>query len=606
MLLWADERENEPMSGSGSRAPVARYALADAAANPVFSLDGQTIFHLRGSGMPQLWAMARDGSGARPLALLGERVRLLRRAPRDDRLIFGIDAGGDERQQFWLFEDGHVYPLTSNARAIHEFGCWSPDGAEFAYTANDRDEAHFDVLIRDTAGSTRRVHRGVHQITAPAWHPSRRVLLLLDNKVEGDQRLSLVDIDSGVQTPIPHPCPASFQSVRWAKDGTHLLGLSDGGGEFSALCRIELDTGAITPLASVPDADLEAWSLSPDGSQLAVIENDRGWTRLRVGPPDSLPTLVDLPPGFVSDLAWAPDGRTLAVCVAGPTQPPGIHLLDVGSGQWSSAWQPEAPAGARPFALVAWPTAEGAEIPGWMAKPAGPPPGAGWPAIVWVHGGPAAQSYATWRPDMQMLLDQGYAVLLPNVRGSTGYGRTGTASDDGATRPGSVDDLAAAHAWLTRQPDLDASRIGIMGQSYGGFMVLAAITRYPSLWRAAVDYYGIADFATLLAGTGPWRRAHRGWEYAGGSHETPEAAALFGRISPIGKADDITAPLLVLHGTRDPRVPFGESEQIVAALRARDHPVQFEQFDYAGHGFIRPADRCRAYAAVAAFFREWL
>ena len=133
-------------------------------------------------------------------------------------------------------------------------------------------------------------------------------------------------------------------------------------------------------------------------------------------------------------------------------------------------------------------------------------------------------------------------------------------------------------------------------------MVLAAITEYPALWRAAVDYYGIADFTTLLAGTGPWRRAHRSREYG----DPVRDAALFERISPIRQAGRITAPLLVLHGTRDPRVPFGESEQIVAALAGRGHPVRFERFDYAGHGFIRPADRCRAYAAVARFFRETL
>ena len=585
---------------------TSRFALADAASSPAFSVDGQTIYHLRGSGMPQLWAMATDGSNVRPLALLGEKVGFVRRAPKDDRLIFGIDAGGDERQQFWLFEDGHLRPLTSDGPTIHEFGCWSPDGTAFAYTANDRDEAHFDVHLHEFAASTRRLHCGVHQLTVSAWHPSRRLLLLLANVAEGDQRLSLLDIDTGAETPIPHARPSSFQSIRWSKDGSHLVGLSDGGGEFISLFRIDPVSGTITPIATGQESDIEAWSLSPDGAQLALIENDRGWTRLRVGPAGSLPAPLDLPPCHASDLAWSADGTTLAVCLAGPTQPPGIHLLDVASGHWRSAWQPEPPAQLRPFELVEWPSGDGRSVPGWMARPAGTAPEAGWPTVVWVHGGPASQSRATWRPDMQMLLDQGYAVLMPNVRGSTGYGRTATASDDGEARPGSVDDLAAAHAWLVGQPDLDANRIGIMGQSYGGFMVLAAITRYPSLWKAAIDYYGIADFGSLLADTGPWRRAHRGQEYAGGPHDTPEAAELFARISPIGSAGDITAPLLVLHGTRDPRVPFGQSEQIVAALQAREHPVRFERFDYAGHGFIRPADRCRAFAAVAAFLQAWV
>jgi dipeptidyl aminopeptidase/acylaminoacyl peptidase len=251
---------------------------------------------------------------------------------------------------------------------------------------------------------------------------------------------------------------------------------------------------------------------------------------------------------------------------------------------------------------VNWPSFDGTQIPGWMAYPASQPPADGWPAVVWVHGGPAGQTRANFRPDMQMLLDQGYAVLMPNVRGSTGYGRSSTASDDVALRLDSVKDLAAAHRWLAGQPGIDRTRIGIMGQSYGGYMVLAAITEYPELWKTAVNYYGIADFTTLLAATGPWRRAHRSREYGDPTRD----AELFDRISPIRQADRITAPLLVLHGTRDPRVPFGESEQIVANLAGRQHPVQFEVFDYAGHGFIRPDDRRRTYATVAEFFRRTL
>ena len=590
---------------TGSTETTDFFARTDGAGSPSFSTDGQTIFHLRGGGLPQLWAMRRDGTEARPLALLGEKVGLVRRAPKDDRVLFGIDAGGDERQQLWLWRDGLARPLTAAGRVVHEFGCWSPDGTAFAYTANDRDEAHFDVFVRTGEDAPRRVKQGRHQITAPAWHPTKPLLLLIDNRAEGDQRLSLLDLDTGEETAVPHRRPTAFASVRWTKDGSALQGLSDAGGEFMALCHIDPASGAVTPMVAAPGADLEAWSLSPDGSRLAVIENDRGWARLRVGGAGALPPLVELPPGVVADLSWSPDGGTLAFCHATPTQPSGLYLFDAASGRVETAWSPAAPPGCQPWELVEWDSA-GRAVPGWMVRPAGSPPAAGWPTVVWVHGGPAGQSRPTWRPDIQALAAQGYAVLLPNVLGSTGYGRTATASDDGARRPGTVDELAAAHAWLTAQPGLDSARIGIMGQSYGGYMVLAAITRFPALWRAAVDFYGIADFATLLDDTGPWRREHRGFEYAGGPLDTPEATALFDQISPIRLADRITAPLLVLHGTRDPRVPFGESEQIVAALSRRGHPVRFETFDYAGHGFIRPADRCRTYAAVGTFFREFL
>ena len=579
--------------------PTDTYAATSAGTAPAFSTDGGTIFHLRGAGAPALWAVQAGGTDPRAVAAPDEKVAFFRRAPKDDRLVFGIDAGGDERQQLWLADGGTVRPLTRAPGVIHDFGAWSPDGAALAYTANDRDEAHFDVIVHPLGGEARRVHQGTHQLAVASWHPAGDRLALLADEAEGDQALSILHLADGRVQPVPHPRPAAFRSVRWAKDGSHLIALSDGGGEFLSVCRVDPDAGTITPWIGADGADIEAWSLSPDGAQLATVTNDRGFGVLRAGPAEGDRPVVALPPGVVHDLAWSPDGTTLAFSASTATQPPGLFLYD---GQVRALWQPEAPPSVRPFALVSWPAQDGLTVPGWFATPSGPPPPGGWPVVVWVHGGPAGQTRANWRPDMQMLLNEGYAVLMPNVRGSTGYGRASTASDDGALRLDSVHDLAAAHRWLVAQPGLDPARIGIMGQSYGGYMVLAAITEYPALWKAAVDYYGIADFTTLLADTGPWRRAHRSREYG----DQADDAALFARISPIHRADRIAAPLLVLHGTRDPRVPYGESEQIVAALQGRGHPVQFETFDYAGHGFIRPPDRHRAYAAVAAFFRRTL
>ena len=259
-------------------------------------------------------------------------------------------------------------------------------------------------------------------------------------------------------------------------------------------------------------------------------------------------------------------------------------------------------AGFVEFELVAWASFDGTRIPGWLALPRGPQPAGGYPAIVWVHGGPVGQARPNFRPDIQMLLAQGFAVLMPNVRGSSGYGRAYTESDDVEQRLDSVTDLAHGRHWLAAHPAIDAERIGIMGQSYGGFMVMSAITEHPELWRAAVNYYGIADFVTLLAGTGAWRRNHRAAEYG----DPERDAELFARISPIHRVDRIRAPVLIAHGTRDPRVPIGESEQFVSGAAGAAEEGDVRTFDYAGHGFIRPDDRRRIYAAVAEFFTAHL
>jgi dipeptidyl aminopeptidase/acylaminoacyl peptidase len=221
---------------------------------------------------------------------------------------------------------------------------------------------------------------------------------------------------------------------------------------------------------------------------------------------------------------------------------------------------------------------------------------------MWVHGGPAMQTRANFRPDIQMLLSQGFAVLMPNARGSTGYGRSYMLADEVEKRPDFLEDLAAGRAWLAARPNIDSSRIGIMGQSYGGWAVLAAVTMQPNLWKAAVNYYGIANFVTLLERTAPYRRDHRAREYGfPGTNDD-----LFLKISPIHHIDRVVAPMLLLHGDRDPRVPMHESEQFSEALALRQKKMVYERFTYAGHGFIRPDHRRRVYAAVAAHFREHL
>jgi dipeptidyl aminopeptidase/acylaminoacyl peptidase len=384
-----------------------------------------------------------------------------------------------------------------------------------------------------------------------------------------------------------------------------LLALTDhGDSDFLRLCRLDPEGGAVETIYAAEGRDIEGWAMSSDGEMLATIENDRGYSLLRIGPTDGERKIVaGLPRGVISELAFAPDGKRLAFTVAAPTVPASIWLWHDGAAR--PLVRPEStvdPAAFVNLELVAWESFDSKPIPGWLALPPTKPPPSGFPAIIWVHGGPVGQTRPNFRPDIQMLLGQGFAVLMPNVRGSSGYGRAYTESDDVEKRPDCVADLAFGRHWLAAHPAIDAGRIGIMGQSYGGFMVNAAITDYPDLWRAAVSYYGIADFVTLLAGTGPWRRNHRAAEYG----DPVRDAALFARISPIHRVDRAQVPVLLAHGTRDPRVPYGESEQFAAALAERQKPVEFHRFDYAGHGFIRPADRARIYAAVAAFFTTHL
>jgi dipeptidyl aminopeptidase/acylaminoacyl peptidase len=589
--------------------PTDAWVKISAATTPVFSKDGATLFHLRGAGLPQVWAMDLDGGNARAISAHDEKVAFLRRAPTDERLLWGIDAGGDECTQFWLLEPGGVpRALTDAPAAMHDIGGFSPDGTRLSYAANDRDPSIFDILVMDVAtGARTRLMEGPGIVHAPAWRPDGAALAVIYDYSSSDQRLFIMDVATGALSEVPQQEPTRYSGVRWSQGA--LCALSDAGGsDFMRLCSLDPVTGAADVLAEADGMDIEAWSLSPDGKLLASVENDRGYATLRIGPMGGArPAVTGLPVGIVGDLAWAPDSSALACAAQGPTAPSGIWLWRDGAVR--PVWRPDplAEAGIDPAHLIApavveWMTFDGLRIPGFYALPRTPAPPGGYPAVVWVHGGPASQTRANFRADTQMLLDQGFAVLLPNIRGSTGYGRAYMELDEIDLRPDCLEDLAAGRAWLAAQPNIDASRIGIMGQSYGGWVVLAAVTLQADLWHAAVNYYGIADFETLLDKTGPWRRDHRAREY--GYPGTDDA--LFDRISPLRHVEKVRAPLLVLHGDRDPRVPMNESELMVAAMESRQMQVRYERFTYAGHGFIRPDHRRRVYAAVAAHFVQHL
>jgi dipeptidyl aminopeptidase/acylaminoacyl peptidase len=221
---------------------------------------------------------------------------------------------------------------------------------------------------------------------------------------------------------------------------------------------------------------------------------------------------------------------------------------------------------------------------------------------MWIHGGPAWQQRADWRAEIQMLVNQGFALLVPNMRGSTGYGRAYMEADEVALRFDSLKDMETGHAFMAAHPALDPARIGIIGESYGGWATLAGIAMQPGLWRAAVDYFGLSDLVAFYNTTSAYRRDHRAREY--GFPDTDEA--VLRDLSPIQHVGRIKAPLLVLHADRDPRVPMGQSDLIVAAMRERQMKVRYETYDHGGHGFTLPDHRRRAFAAIVEHLHQYL
>lgn len=609
--------------------PFSQFLAIPQAYGPSFAAGGQAVaFISNASGVPQLyWA---EGGKVRQLTHAADRVMAIACSPTERRVAFARDVGSNENAQLHVIgADGAGQArLTFDDDAMHLLGAWRPDGQALAYTANARNRSAYDVFVLELAGGEPRC---LLQNDEPGfwmavdWSPDGQRLLLLRMASSMNSDLYEIDVPTGALRHLtPHAGEVRYLSPVYAADGKGVYCAADAERDLCALVHLRLDHPGLD-VVHAPEHEVEYIAASADGRWLAWSENVDGahalYAReLATGRELAAP----LPPGAVypppadfgvSALAFAPAARQpeqpppLGFGFATPTQTMHAWVWDlaanaaepISAGLSAPAAAPVPPEAFTMPELVRYPTFDGRDIPAWYFRPAGRP-GERLPVVVYVHGGPEGQTQALFYPVLQYLAHRGYAVLAPNVRGSWGYGKAYLNLDNVEKRMDSVADLAAAVDWLNTRPEIDPARIAVYGGSYGGFMVLAAITHYPDRWAAAVDFVGIANFVTFLEKTGPYRRALREAEYGSLARDR----ALLERISPIHYVDRIRAPLLVVHGANDPRVPLGEAEQIVAALRQRKVPVELLVYPDEGHGLVKLANKLDAYPKMAAFLDRYL
>jgi dipeptidyl aminopeptidase/acylaminoacyl peptidase len=590
-----------------------RYLNVRSAYGASISSDGTLSFLMDTTGVGQVWTLDDPLGWPEQRTFFDEPVGFVDYAPERDELVFGMDEGGNERAQLYrLDSQNRITNLTAHPDAKHRWGGWRHDGEAFAFASNRRSEAVFDVYVqrRDVTGTDAElIFEGDGWLSVGGWSPDDTHLVVSEAYSSFDQDLYALDVERGDLTHLtPHEGDVRYLSASWAPDGESLYLVTDEGSDRLYLARLGLD-GTLETVREDGEWNIDGVALDHDTGCIAFSRNVDGYNELTIGELtgpatiDAFPT-PDLPGGLAGGVAWGPDAERFALSVTGRTVNTNLFVVETETGA-AERWTAASTAGIpqETFAepeVVRFESFDGREIPALFSLPSDVPGDGDTPVIVDIHGGPESQRRPSFSGLTQYFLSRGYAVFEPNVRGSTGYGKAYTHLDDVEKRMDSVKDLRAGVDWLHAHPAVDDDRIVAMGGSYGGFMVLAALTEYPDLWAAGVDVVGIANFVTFLENTGEWRRELREAEYG----SLDEDREFLESISPLNHADRITAPLFVLHGANDPRVPVGEAEQIAAEAESHGVPVERLIFENEGHGISKRENRIEAYSRVVAFLDE--
>ncbi|MFZ4649672.1 MAG: S9 family peptidase [Rubrivivax sp.] len=575
----------------------------------------------------QLWRLAAPMASADRLTSAEDPTEAAHYEPLEGRyLLLQRASGGSEAWRLYRHDlpDGREVALTEPG-ARHQFHTWLRGTGVAVVSAVPLDAGSLDGPREDIATTFWLLdpqrpaqRRRLAELPGTGWAavtttPDGRTLLMQQRRSINDARLWLLELEGGALRPLlpqPGDAPASLRPVDFSPDGRALWLLSDQHGEFRELLRLDLESmQARRDTAHIP-WDLDGAAISHDGSLVAIRVNADGRSELRLleaasGREIALPPL---PAGSITGAIWHPRRLELAFTVSSAQAPGQIHTLDwtAGAGPprlepWMRAprVRPDAPGEAR---IVRWPSFDGRTISGLLHLPAarftGPRP-----VLVDIHGGPESQARAGYPGRYGLLLQElGVAVLQPNVRGSSGYGKTFLKLDNGLLREDPVKDIGALLDWIARQPGLDASRVVVAGGSYGGFMSLAVASTYPERIVGAIDVVGVSDLVSFLRHTESYRRDLRRAEY--GDERDPQMRAFLERISPLAHAHRITRPLLVVHGRNDPRVPWTEAEQIVRRVRANGTPVWYLLAANEGHGFRRRENQDYQFYTTVLFLKQ--
>jgi dipeptidyl aminopeptidase/acylaminoacyl peptidase len=594
------------------------YLSAREASSLGWSPKDQLLISTRFGDVDQLHQVDRPGGALRQLTFLHEPITQAAFSPDPNRgaYLFLKDAGGNENTQLYYQRTGEpTARLLSDGKSRNGAAVWSNSGRQIAFFSSGRDGVSNDIdIVEPESGALPRlVMSGDSAAWYPLdWSPDDSKLLILKQVSTAEGYLYVLDLNTGQRREVdPASDKVAISAAKFSRDGQGVYLISDHDSEFERLCYINLFTAQRTDISGHIPWDIEQLSLSRDGHYLAYVSNEGGFSKLNAM---DLRTHQDLVPpklpgaGVIDSLSFDAESKRLAFGFAAAYQPRDAYVLDMASNHLE-AWTQSEP-GAVNLAkftiprLQYFPTFDRSDgqprqIPVYVYEPArlGPHP-----VLIMLHGGPQSQFRPSFDPWIQYAVNElGFAVVAPNVRGSSGYGKSYLSLDNGTLREDAVKDVGALIVWLGLHGSFDAKRVVVSGVAYGGYLTLAALINYGDRLRGGVDLAGVTDFVSFLSGTAPDRQTQRRAEF--GDERDPDMRAYLRRISPLTNADRITRPLLLVHGRNDPRVPITETEQLLYRVRSRGGVVWYLQATDEGQGFRKKANRDAYYRAFAQFLK---
>jgi dipeptidyl aminopeptidase/acylaminoacyl peptidase len=593
---------------------IQQFLATTSVSGPSFSPDGSRVLCTSdASGIPNAYTVPFEGGTATPLTRSSkESTFAVSFFPRDDRVLYTQDRGGDENNHLYLVGPKSDIDLTPGKKLKAIFAGWSRDETAFNVLTNERDPRFFDVYRHDARKLDRALlyeEKAGYQVASISG--DGRWLALGKPTTTADADIYVWDTrDRRMVHVTPHTAPAQYRAAEFDPESKWLYYLTNAGGEFTRVRRYELASGKHEDVESA-EWDIQLTAFSRDGHYRVSAVNEDGRTVVRIHDSKTgrLVPMPRLPEGDVTSVVFSRDERRMIVTASGDRSPANLYACQVGAAEATrltdSLSKELDPRDLVDSQVVRFQSSDGLSIPSIFYKPHEASPEHKVPALVWVHGGPGGQTRKGYSALIQYLVNHGYAVLGINNRGSSGYGQKFFTADDRKHGREPLRDCVEARAYLARMPDIDPDRIGIIGGSYGGYMVLAALAFEPREFAVGVDIFGVSNWLRTLESIPPYWEAQRQALYQEIGDPVKDRDMLRA-ISPVFHADKICRPLLVLQGRNDPRVIKPESDDVVAAVKKNGVPVEYVVFDDEGHGFTKKKNQIEGYTAILTFLDQYL